>query len=473
MQLLDLDLGVLYQVLDKLNFPCLVCLGSSCAFLHNAIFRGPSATILWKARCEQELGPSVVAVHAHAAAGASATARHWVGLLRASLELEDVWWWGEGAAALMSSCSQVPGGKAPKCGFTDAAASGLARTGHTATTVGTCVVVIGGHVSGGPSFLDVLVVHLDTLRIARPVVHGAAPTARIGHATAVVAPPPGSHLAALVAAAVGPARTPAAGAVLAVFGGCSPGGTPFGGHRLEVLWVANDGSEAAWLHVLTSGRLPHPCMCHSADAFNGGRSMVVCGGTIGRLSMSLADATHMLDVGALVWYGCNTGAFHGVPDGRPSCSGDNSREPRNRTLHLTAVRRSPTTGREELVVRASAARVSPRWLLVTGGSSEEGTFLDDVQRLDMNTLKWAPPPRVGGRSCPPAMRRTAGHSLAGLCAFGGCMPAPHGILPIVRTDLLLLGRSPWEQGVPADAAYSCQGRSRRQSAQRLCGAPLG
>ena len=62
-----------------------------------------------------------------------------------------------------------------------------------------------------------------------------------------------------------------------------------------------------------------------------------------------------------------------------------------------------------------------------------------MQRLDLDTLQWAPPPRVGGDPWPPALRRAAGHSLAGLCAFGGCMPSPHGILPVARTDLLLLG----------------------------------
>lgn len=45
--------------------------------------------------------------------------------------------------------------------------AGLARSGHTATAVGTQVVVVGGHVRGGPPTMDVLVVHLDKLRISR------------------------------------------------------------------------------------------------------------------------------------------------------------------------------------------------------------------------------------------------------------------------------------------------------------------
>lgn len=71
----------------------------------------------------------------------------------------------------------------------------------------------------------------------------------------------------------------------------------------------------------------------------------------------------------------------------------------------------------------------------------QGHFLDDVQRLDLHAMAWAPPPLVGGRM-PRAQQRAAGHSLVGLLVFGGCMPTPHGILPVARTDLLLLGARP-------------------------------
>ena len=60
-----------------------------------------------KARCEQELGQGIVALHLHAAAGAHTAASFWVGLLRASHLMEDVCWWSEGAAALTSSYSQA------------------------------------------------------------------------------------------------------------------------------------------------------------------------------------------------------------------------------------------------------------------------------------------------------------------------------------------------------------------------------
>lgn len=67
----------------------------------------------------------------------------------------------------------------------------------------------------------------------------------------------------------------------------------------------------------------------------------------------------------------------------------------------------------------------------------QGKILEDVQRLDLDTLEWMSPPRVGAH--PQGGVRAAGHTLAGLCAFGGCMPTPFGVLPVARADVLLLG----------------------------------
>ena len=44
---------------------------------------------------------------------------------------------------------------------------GLARSGHTATAVGTKVVILGGYGTGHPAAMEMLIVHLDTLRITR------------------------------------------------------------------------------------------------------------------------------------------------------------------------------------------------------------------------------------------------------------------------------------------------------------------
>ncbi len=68
----------------------------------------------------------------------------------------------------------------------------------------------------------------------------------------------------------------------------------------------------------------------------------------------------------------------------------------------------------------------------------QGSFLEDVQRLHVHTLVWGPPPAVSGRPSR-ALRRIAGHTFAGLLAFGGCIPTIMGIMPVEKLDLLLLG----------------------------------
>lgn len=64
--------------------------------------------------------------------------------------------------------------------------------------------------------------------------------------------------------------------------------------------------------------------------------------------------------------------------------------------------------------------------------------MEDVQRLHISTLVWGPPPAVAGRPSR-ALRRIAGHTFAGLLAFGGCIPTIMGIMPVEKLDLLLLG----------------------------------
>jgi len=159
------------QVLSELELVDLVRLGSSCVFFYNFIFRGGDASRMWcaaaqqlcpasapaaapatcqgtgrvpacggpstacpqrqclvwrcsgrtfrapcakgaraggrKARCTQELGQGTVALHTGTAAGACAGARYWAGVLRAGQELDRVWWWAEGGAALWGSAAQA------------------------------------------------------------------------------------------------------------------------------------------------------------------------------------------------------------------------------------------------------------------------------------------------------------------------------------------------------------------------------
>lgn len=61
-----------------------------------------------------------------------------------------------------------------------------------------------------------------------------------------------------------------------------------------------------------------------------------------------------------------------------------------------------------------------------------------MQRLHVPTLTWRKPPKVSGRPSR-ALRRIAGHSFAGLLAFGGCIPTIMGIMPVEKLDLMLLG----------------------------------
>ncbi len=69
------------------------------------------------------------------------------------------------------------------------------------------------------------------------------------------------------------------------------------------------------------------------------------------------------------------------------------------------------------------------------------SFLDDLQRLHLPSLTWGRAPEVSGRPSR-ALRRIAGHTLAGLLAFGGCIPTIMGIMPVEKLDLLLLGGPP-------------------------------
>lgn len=68
----------------------------------------------------------------------------------------------------------------------------------------------------------------------------------------------------------------------------------------------------------------------------------------------------------------------------------------------------------------------------------QGSFLEDVQRLHIPSLVWGSTPAVSGRPSR-ALRRIAGHTFAGLLAFGGCIPTIMGIMPVEKLDLLLLG----------------------------------
>ena len=70
----------------------------------------------------------------------------------------------------------------------------------------------------------------------------------------------------------------------------------------------------------------------------------------------------------------------------------------------------------------------------------QGNFLDDVNKLHLPSLTWRQPPTLHGRPAR-ALRNIAGHSLDGLIAFGGCIPTIMGIMPVAKTDPLLIGET--------------------------------
>ena len=72
----------------------------------------------------------------------------------------------------------------------------------------------------------------------------------------------------------------------------------------------------------------------------------------------------------------------------------------------------------------------------------QGEFLDDVHRLHLPTLTWRGPPEQMDGQAAQGVRRVAGHTLTAGLAFGGCIATVVGIVPISKTDLLLLGDPP-------------------------------
>ena len=72
----------------------------------------------------------------------------------------------------------------------------------------------------------------------------------------------------------------------------------------------------------------------------------------------------------------------------------------------------------------------------------QGEFLDDVHRLHLPTLTWRGPPEQMNGQAAQGVRRVAGHTLTAGLAFGGCIATVVGIVPISKTDLLLLGEPP-------------------------------
>ena len=91
----------------------------------------------------------------------------------------------------------------------------------------------------------------------------------------------------------------------------------------------------------------------------------------------------------------------------------------------------------------SLAAACPKgWYLASPMGALQGEFLDDVHRLHLPTLTWRGPPEQMNGQAAQGVRRVAGHTLTAGLAFGGCIATVVGIVPISKTDLLLLGEPP-------------------------------
>jgi hypothetical protein len=88
--------------------------------------------------------------------------------------------------------------------------------------------------------------------------------------------------------------------------------------------------------------------------------------------------------------------------------------------------------------RAAPLKATSNTLLLVGGVSETGLFLDDIEQLNLSTLKWEEPPVILGQPSN-GFRHVAGCSAAGLFIFGGTTTSIFGVTPVTKLDVLQIG----------------------------------
>jgi hypothetical protein len=132
--------------------------------------------------CRKLLDPSIIATHLAwgqiisrpVGYDASRVTSFWKSLWRDMLELKTVRWWPGGGMALLGSLNKDEmKDAAPESGFeavTLCLSDSLARTGHTASSVGTWQVIVGGLSREGGPLMDVIIIDLVKFTISRPVV---------------------------------------------------------------------------------------------------------------------------------------------------------------------------------------------------------------------------------------------------------------------------------------------------------------
>ncbi|CEP00414.1 Kelch motif [Plasmodiophora brassicae] len=194
-----------------------------------------------------------------------------------------------------------------------------ARAAHTATTIGTQIVVFGGN-DGVRLFNDIHILEVETMGWSKPKVRGTPPTPRAGHAAALV----DGHL-------------------LFVFGGGSAHGPTNSIHVLDL-------ETLTWTDPQVSGTPPSPRLGHSMHVVLGPRPqlLVFGGGTVDKLY----DDLHVFDCATGVW-------------SRPRDTGS---VPAARTGHASCLLRDPVSNRESLYF--------------FGGAGNQGQLFNDFYLLD-------------------------------------------------------------------------------------------
>jgi len=344
----------------------------------------------------------------------------------------------------------------------------LPRSGHCSVSVGEFIVIVGGFCPANLPIVDVILIHIGTLTIKCPEVYGNPPPKRFRQTLNHVEP---SSLSPLF-----PEKEE--DHVLVMYGGWDALGCEYGGKEINTLTVAANGDYVHWKTFSTSGQAPSPRYNHSADTIKRKESLFVYGGE-GEQVEANDTCSYFLNLNSLLWRRVPT--FANFKRGRKS-------HPSARCLHVSTVRLNPKSGLEEVIIfgglspakdrfdtrqknnnvfdmtpysldldtmqwtqssqddilktksrhRAAPVKVTANRMLLVGGVTEAGLFLDDIVQLNLSTLKWEEPPLVLGQPSH-GLRHIAGCSADGLFIFGGTTTTIFGVTPVTKLDVLQIG----------------------------------
>ena len=345
----------------------------------------------------------------------------------------------------------------------------LPRSGHCNVSIGDFIVIVGGFCPANLPVVDVILIHIESLTIKCPEVYGTPPAKRFRQTLNLVAPPSSSPLY--------PGND--SDHLLLMYGGWDALGCEYGGKEINTLTIAADGSRVKWQAFTTSGQAPSPRYNHCAEAVKDKESLFVYGGE-GEQVESSDTCCYFLNLASLLWRRVPT--FSNFKRGQSRQS-----HPQPRCSHVSTTRLNPKSGLEEVVIfggfspakdrfdsrqknhifdmtpyflclesmqwtvsiqdeatmpkprhRAAHVKATRNKLLLVGGISERGLFLDDVEQLNLTTLKWEEPPLVLGQPSH-GLRHVAGCSAAGLFIFGGTTTTIFGVTPVTKLDVLQIG----------------------------------